>query len=233
MTDDLIVATNPGEMMVCQENLVKWCDGRLTVLATELKTATENFAAAQRAKWRSAPWKRVVDRTRRRIAYYEKVKTALLAGYYIIPPFPAQTIAIRTNRRHPDAKASTSWNATHSQGPKLLPPGEGRYVSPDPEVWTQLLGKDAKGNDVTQHFAKEFRPVDFPFTMVRPEIIDATNKAMTRKIFDRIGVLPAINNARSRDPIIVGNIDWPEHPGYGERRTMAFFIAWWLPLEGF
>jgi hypothetical protein len=68
----------------------------------------------------------------------------------------------------------------------------------------------------------EFEDVEFPMTLVKPQVLDATAKAMARKIFDQIGVLP--NRRAKGDPILVGLII----PPHRRHEPLTFFISWWL-----
>jgi hypothetical protein len=62
---------------------------------------------------------------------------------------------------------------------------------------------------------------DFPFALVKPAVLDATQRAMALKVFDTIGV---VQNDSGRDPIMVGQLLDPR----GNGRLVTFFIAWWL-----
>lgn len=227
--DFTVVATKPQEMEAAQLSLIQWAASKIAAETEELREAEAGLEIAMKAGWKHQAWERLVDKAARQVQFYTKIKAALDAGYYIVPPFPIDVFAIRTRRVKPDRKTTTQdWSARHEQSPQILPPGEGRYVSDDPEVWTRKIpaGDSGTGKEVTQYFAQEFLDVDFPFKLAKPAVLEETAKAMALKVFDQMGVLPA--RARSPDPIVCGQILHPVKPGYGERKAVTFFIAWWL-----
>ena len=224
-----LMARDPAEMMGAQKQLILWCARKMQAEKAELADSEANLAQAKKAKWATKPWARRVNLQKRRIEFYRKVKMALEAGYYIVPPFPVDVFAIRTDRKKPDKKTTTYRYSGHGQSARLLPAGEGRYVSNHPEIWeTEKPGTDRDGREITikEWWAEEFQPVDFPFIAVKPEVIDATNKAMARKLFDEFGVLPARGCG---DPIVVGRIKKPNQASWAH--PLTFFIAWWLDTE--
>ena len=76
---------------------------------------------------------------------------------------------------------------------------------------------------MTEYWAKEFKDIDFPFKLAKPQIMEATAAAMALKVFDQIGCLPQF---RAPDPIICGQILKPK-----DRQPVTFFIAWWLDTK--
>lgn len=233
ITHDIhIFASSPMEMEKAQKALVQWATNRIAAVFQDIAEANENLATAKKNKWRHKPYESRVYRLKRKIVFYQKTREALKAGYYIIPPFPVDVFAIRTDRKKPNrrsdvTKSETSWSG-HLQTPRLLPPGEGDYKSANPEIWRKDISyRDKDGNMVEQydHYAKEFQDVDFPFTLVKPEVMTETARAMGMRVFDQLGVLPS---GRTRgDPIVVGQIVHPEP--YHD--PMTFFVTWWLDTE--
>lgn len=232
MNDVIAIARTPAEMEQAQNDLVVWAKGKLEAVRAELNEAQESLKIAQRSKWSTSRWQRVVGRARARMIFYTKVKRALEAGYYIVPPFPVDVFAVRTDRNNPSGTlvSSYKWTSTEAlnQKPRRLPEGEGEYVAAEPEVWMRDLSHtDAKGKEISryQHYAKEFREVDFPFTFAKPQLLERVSQAMKEKIFDQFGVLPKYQ--RKGDPIVVGQI---LHP-MPNRDPVTFFVGWWLDTK--
>jgi len=225
VSDDIVVlARDPAEMNLAQKGLIAWMDRKVAGLKAELAEAEENLTTAKRMKVRTEGWRRVITRSKNRITYYEKARAALDEGYCIIPDLPVQLIAIRTTRKKPPKR----WHqGGHWQVPEAkaltLPEGEGRYVDSSVEVVEREVAVKDKDYTQTESQAVEFLDVDFPFKVVKPQILLGLEAAMKRKLFDEIGVLPATQ--RGADPILVGRIKQKE--GYNER-VMTFLIAWWI-----
>lgn len=239
--DIVVLARNPSEMTAAQGALISWADRRIALLKQEVVTAQENLDIAKKNKWKTSGWVAALSRATQRVEFYEKVKAALEAGYCIMPDLPAQTIAVRTDKRRPPSKVVKS--STHygqhvpevqTSSPAL---GEGRYVDPRPETvtWDETT-KNAQGVDVTRYFAEATQfneQFDFPMRLVRPEILEDTSRAMLLKIFDEIGILPTARSGMSplpatlshNDPVVVGRI--VRKQGY-KRHVINFLIAWWV-----
>jgi hypothetical protein len=215
--DIVVLARDPEEMARAQQGLIVWMDRKLEGLRAELVEAEENLATAKRLKHRTLGWQRQVQVARKRVLYYEKAKTALESGYCIIPDFPVQVIAVRTTKGGPSAKGFSGRRVPDMKC-ETLPEGEGDYI--DPEPYTASLKRE-DGSMVTTAIA--LREVDFPFKVIKPQILKGLEEALKRKLFDEIGVLPA--HRANRDPILIGRIKRRE--GYNEN-TMTFLIAWWI-----
>lgn len=231
--DFTVIATTPAAMIEAQQSLIAWADRKIEAIRVESREAMEQLEIAVARKWKTDAWRRQVAKYERRIEFYEKIKAALNAGYYIVPPFPIDVFAIRTKRETPKRKDSTHRD-NHDQDAQILPVGEGRYVDPKPvrdSYVDEVTGSDGKSKNVTQYFAAEFADVDFPFKLARSEIRDATNAAMALGIFDRMGVLP---RTRAPDPLVCGQIIVPNQPGYygaDSLKCVTFFVAWWLDTK--
>lgn len=223
--DFIVYANNPADMMRAQQSMIAWCDDKITVEAQEQQQAQHNLDAAITANFSADGWKRQVKLLGEKIDFYEKTKAALLAGYYIVPPFPIDMFAIRTKASWPKGNWTTrNWRTAHEQKEQLLPAGEGDYVSPDPKLGTTYLEHDdgKGGTKNVQHWrSEEWKSVEFPFALAKAEILSATRAAMALKVFDRIGVLPT---QRAPDPIVCGQILMPHR----HRAPLTFFISWWL-----
>ena len=234
--DFTVIATNPAAMQEAQRSLILWAARKIQSVKEEIASATEQLELARKNKWSPAAWSREVLKHQKRADYYRKIKMALEAGYYIVPPFPIDIFAIRTKRNWPHHYDSHSPD-NHDQPAQLLPAGEGRYVDPKPSrrsFQTQEgVKKDGSQNMVTYFRADDYQPVDFPFKLARSEIREATDAALGLKIFDRLGVLP---RQRAPDPIVCGEILLPNQPSYaysrfGTPKSVLFFVAWWLDTK--
>lgn len=232
MNDVIAIARTPAEMEQAQNDLVVWAKGKLEAVRIELNEAQESLKIAKQSKWNATRWQSVVRRARARMIFYTKVKRALEAGYYIVPPFPVDIFAVRTDRAGPSGSQTSSYGwigaTALDQKPRRLPEGEGEYVAAEPEVWVRDLSHtDAEGKKVSQyqHYAKEFRDVDFPFAFAKPQLLERVSQAMKEKIFDQFGVLPKYQ--RKGDPIVVGQI-----LHYGQNKSpVTFFVGWWLDTK--
>lgn len=218
-----IFASTPQDMAEGQRKIVDWCAHKLQTLSQDLEEAQSNLDVAKRNKWRSKPFANRVRQLRNEITYYEKMKAASEEGYWIIPPFPfIEVFAVRVNRQRP-TRLTSKWKYDSLAVPpdKNASEGEGRYVS-DLPYEKHYAGAEGKFQfKVRTDFDEE---VAFPSTVVKPEIIDATTRAMERKVFDDIGILPAQTRG---DPIVVGRI---HHPKQGRQHTV-FFISWWMDYQ--
>lgn len=222
-----LAALTPESVQAAQSVLTEWCQAKLAAVRAEIRDLSKNYREAQKAKWRSQPWKRHIDLSQRRLDFYGKVLAALEAGYLVIPNLPLDVFAIRTARAVPLRGDTTSWGQQHQQEAQALPAGEGRYVSPRPTTSSstnEFIDEHGKPTKKTWFFAESFQDVEFPVVGVRPQIIEATHWAAALKVFDEIGLVSTQVNVRRRDPIIVGRIRGPHrtHPG------VTCFIAWWL-----
>ena len=225
VSDDIVVlARDPQEMANAQQGLIDWMDRKVAGLKVELAEAEENLTTAKRMKVRTEGWVRVIRRAQSRVTYYEKARTALGEGYCIIPDLPVQLIAVKTTRKRPPQKWHHGgvWQVPEARA-MTLPEGEGRYVDAQVEAESREVVIEGKDCTRTESQAIEFLDVDFPFKVVKPQILLGLEAAMKRKLFDEIGVLPATN--RGGDPILVGRIKRKE--GYNEQ-VMTFLIAWWI-----
>jgi len=91
---------------------------------------------------------------------------------------------------------------------------------------------DSKGQQKEQYLYKatKFRELDFPFLLVKPQVLDATQIAMAAKIFDEIGIAPeGVIHSRKPDPMILGIIKAPKR-GYTHKK-ITFLIAWFLNTD--
>jgi hypothetical protein len=241
--DDLFVyAANPQEMLSAQARLVSWADRKLKDEQAEYNDLSENYQHAVKNRWRSAPLKKACDRAMDRVEFYEKVKAALEAGFCIIPNFPGDVFAVRTTTKKLSKKAEVvngQWgrpganiSEVESNRPAL---GQGKYVSQDTEFTQQrVVLKHETGKDPqygTKFVRLAFKDVDFPFSMAKPVILDATSKAMALKVFDEMVAVsnkelePRRPRRSHGDPMVVGRIFMKN--GYN-RHTISFLVKWFI-----
>lgn len=222
-----LVALTPWEMPEQQHKLAAWCTRKIDSVQRELATfvALEDEAIA--GGFKHASYTAAVNRTKKRIVYYEKIKAAVEAGYLIVPNMPTRTFAVRVKREKPSRKEGSYRGNVSTAQPEVLPAGEGRYV--DDALYTSSRNyteqRDGKAVERVRYFATSFDDdVDFPLQGVMPEVLAATSRAMALKLFDQLGVV--LNNG-GRDPIVVGQLLDPK----GNSRLVTFFVAWWLNTD--
>src|SRR6185503_1645139 len=93
--DFTVFATNPADMVGAQRSMILWCARKIQAVKVELAEAQTNLDAAKAHKWSPAAWAKQVKLHTEKMEFYRKIKMALEAGYYIVPPFPVDTFAIR------------------------------------------------------------------------------------------------------------------------------------------
>lgn len=225
-----VIAVNPQQMAEAQSTTIDWISAKLAAAEHELEEADRLHEQLVGRAMRTDTAKRMMDRAAKRVRFYEKVKAALAAGYYIIPPFPLQLFAVRTDRKGPTANRSESARGPWANEVKArsLPIGEGRYINPLPvrelvdEERRPVAGDQTGKTQLIPIYANtEFRDeLDLPVRALKPQLIEAVGKALEQKIFDALGIAPAY---RDPDPIIAGQIARPDGQGH-----LTFFVAWWL-----
>lgn len=220
-----IVATTPAEMQAAQATTLQWVENKIAASKKELALAHSVFNSLHKNGLRTQNAQSQIKKANKRVEFYEKVKAALNAGYYIIPPFNVQLFSIRVpEKSNPRGGVSESrWQ--QEQEARSLPIGTGKYVDPHPDRVRHesitRIGNDGQERSVTLYKNDEWKDHDLPVLAHRPEIIDAVGKAWQLKIFDALGIAPAY---RSADPIIVGQIKhWKANSN-----PLTFFVAWWL-----
>lgn len=224
-----LVATNPQEMAAAQAHLLKHCETLAQEKSDMARELKQNLELAVKNKWRTTTLKKAYDVAIKTAIYYQKIKSAVRAGYYIVPNMPIDVFAIRTSRQNPKYKSARTY-ADFSQKAQLLPEGEGRYVSPDPlgQNYTQ---KDERGNALSYFATNSFDGVTFPVALVRPQIMEATSEAMALHIFDQIGIAP---QTKKGDPMIIGQILKPgtvDFGVHGRKKAVSFLLAWFLDTD--
>jgi hypothetical protein len=219
----MLVALSPHDVGPAQVQLSSWCRGKIVALGSELREHRQNLRHARASKWKTTGWSSMVAKTKRRMIYYAKIKSAVDAGYLVVPNFDIDVFAVKTTRPTPPRIDDHT-----GAEPDLAPAGRGRYV--DDVVFSYASSRTVTNRDGTTRTVNydvptgyDFEP-DIPLRGVKPIILDATQRALALRIFDQIGVV----KQRKQDPIIVGQIIDPDHNGKYWKKTVCFFIAWWL-----
>lgn len=232
----VVIARTAEEMGVAQKKLVSWADQNVTALSVRLKDAQANLEFYKKKKWRTEPLKNAVRIAEQDVEKWVKVKAALEAGYVIIPNMPDQAFdvfAIRTTAKNPRQNVTRIRWSVEDQKTNSPPLGEGKYVSPvATEASEQVVLKHEKDKAPvygTERWAEEFRDIDFPFRMAKPQILEDTAKAMELGIFDDIIAAPKTRQSRVRgDPMIMGRI--LTRRGW-QTRAITFLITWFVDTE--
>src|SRR3990167_1438431 len=169
MNELMLIAKSPSEMEEAQKNLLNWVSEKIIVMSADLRDAKQNLALAKENKWRTVGWYARVVKAHDQVGFYEKIKAAVQAGYYIVPPFPVNLIAIRTDRETPVRyQAEYKHNLNSTQTAESLPVGEGKYVGPLPDavpgkVWIKPYGSDKWGWADGWETAALHADASFPF----------------------------------------------------------------------
>ena len=230
--DFTLIATNPEQMQTAQRQLILWAARKMQAIKQEIVETEGELRQAVERKWNASGWRRELSKQKNRVEFYRKIKMALEAGYYIVPPFPIDIFAIRTKRSGPHRYDSTH-SDNHDQPAQILPAGQGRYVDPKPHRYSYNENekqRDGTMKAVTHYYASDFDKVDFPFKLAKAEVREATDAALKAKIFDRLGVLPRV---RRPDPVVCGEILFPNQTvhRWGQPKAVTFFVAWWLDTK--
>ena len=224
MSGDMqLTATKPDEIATAQTALIEWTNRKIAELQAEHKDLTDAYDNAVEHKWAASPLKRQVDKTQKRIEFYEKMKSALEHGYVIIPNFPVTVFAIRTAKEKPlKLMTSRRWD-THEQKAECLPELEGEYKNPFPDQYEESVPLP-NNPEHKNYWAEEWKDLEFPLQMAKLNIMEATNRAMALKCFDDFGIMPG---HKKEDPIIVARLLDPRSTKFN-RRFVTFMVAWHL-----
>lgn len=218
-----VIALTPTELAPAQQSLREWCSVRIETWQKALTKAQEASDHAVRNGWKADRYNAEVRRCASRVRFYRKVDRAIELGYLIVPNFPLEIFAVRTNAQKPRAEVQT-YRARFLQKPRILPEGEGRYISSVPTVDAISAPTDTNKTRREYFPVELLEEIEMPFDLVRPEIMQAVDKARGLKLFDQIGVC----SDRRADPIVCGQI--LESNDFNAR-TVTFFLAWYVDLE--
>lgn len=222
-----LVAETPAEMAECHASLKEWCKWKVAAVKAEVDELKGAYEHAEAQKWKSSVLKRHWQLAEKRLTYYEKILQALEHGYYIVPNFPVEIFAIRTDRKKTIGKPATNyWGTFEQKDVTPLRQGEGEYKNPFPIIMQRdLPTQDNAGKETlkTHYYPGEWDDLEFPINMAKPQIMQTTDRAMALKLFDEIGILP---KSKKEDPLIVGRINLKLGPY--SHKTVTFVLAWHL-----
>ena len=221
-----VSAATPSEMLDCQQSLLEWVKTKIDLVKQEAAELKAAFEHAVKSKWKSNTLKRHAGLAVKRVEFYEKMQTALAAGYYIVPNFPVSVFAIRIDKEKPLKLVSDWHGSTHQQATESLVQGEAEYKNPFPVIYERTLQKadpEKQQKGLKEYWAEAWKDVEFPVSMCKPHIMEAATRAMALKVFDDLGMLPKEKKA---DPMIIGRLRDPRSK-YPER-YVSFVIAWHL-----
>ena len=240
--DFTVVANSPKGMEAAQRSLILWAARKIQAEKELLHDAQEQFDIAKAHKWGTGGWPRRIQLSQDKIEYYRKIKMALEAGYYIVPPFPISIFAVRTDQKAPTTKVGwvdATFAATQGIPSKALTAEQGDYVANRTRTRTWSSTDWTKKDPITDkhpvthyHTPSAFLPVEFPFKLAKSAVMSETAHAMALKVFDQIGIMgvtPAQTAAKTAvpDPIVCGQIlSW-----FHKKQPVTFFIAWWLDTK--
>lgn len=225
-------AENADEMARCQNGLIAWARDKVKATEAEASELKSAYEKATLMKWAAGTLKRHSEIAAKRVQFYSKILSALEHGYQIVPSFPITAFAIRTDRKKPLKMVSTAYYTPHTQEPQALQAEEGEYKNPFPLVMErQLAPATASTSEKKEYWADDWKEVEFPISMAKPKIMEATSRAMALKIFDDIGILPGFaSNERNRppkgDPMIIARVRDPRSVPFGSPRFVSFIVAW-------
>jgi hypothetical protein len=227
-----LVARNPVEMQAARTGLIDWLRRKLVAIDKDVEDYQASLDQAIKNKWNKAGLRKAVNQAISQRTFYEKVLTAVEAGYTIIPEFPIDVFAIRVDRdfaTEPNQVSRYGKPDVPLESADILPEGDGDYVSNVPKArsW-QETRTNAIGDKYTLYHldSDELQDVAFPVRAARVEVMSATAEAMALRVFDQIGICPATKKA---DPLIIGQVLMPMK-NYTQK-MVSFLIAWHLNLN--
>ncbi len=228
-----LLALDEAQMRAAHQRMIDWAIAQQDECDRERAGEEENERIARNNGWGIKPFRRRIGLLAQRHDFYQKIEHALRAGYVIVPNFAMDVFAIRTDAESPRPNTQTAdqgrWISPNNftQNAKRLELGDGRYVSPDPELHENTYSvDDGKGGKVAKvdRWAAAFTGVNFPMSLAKPMLMEATATAMQAHVFDEIGVAQDQAQSVRGDPIIVGRILNPRRT----RPAISFFIGWYF-----
>jgi hypothetical protein len=225
------VVSRPDRPSILQAHseVLAHVDARRADAAANLAELSQGMEHTQRGTFGSRALEAAVVRERRRLVFLDKVGLALRSGYTLMPNIGLTLLAVRTTR----GVSGTLYEHCYGGRPselnvpaQALPPGEGAFVSPEPELksWPETRGEGNDKHSVTVYQATEHAPVDVPITLVRQELAEALEHALDERLFDEIGIA---QDSAKKDPLLIGRILHPKARSF-DRRGVAFFLGWWF-----
>lgn len=232
-----LTAEQPQEMEACQRSLIEWCKNKMLSVAADCAELQEGYELALKNKWKSTTLKRHAEKAKQELNYYTKMCGALEAGYVLVPNMPGALFAVRTDKVCP-SKVWQYWyhNASDAKSVTSLEIGEGDYVASKNKVREHRIeGADGKVLR-TEYKATDFGELEFPFSLSKPRIMEATSRAMALRLFDEFMILPAgaapaagRPTVTRQDPIILGVVSLR---GFGTKdKKTSFMVAWHINTQ--
>src|SRR5580693_1881901 len=99
-----VTACAPEEFGAANSALIGWCEKKISVLQKDEQELRDAYVEAVKHKWKSSTLKRHAELAGKRVEFYGKLKSALEHGFIIVPNFPVEVFAVRTNRDKPNPK---------------------------------------------------------------------------------------------------------------------------------
>lgn len=215
-----LIAVSRPQLDAAHEQMAAWCQTMIDKMRADVTVESEVLERARQSKWAIEPHKRRLRQLERRREFYEKIHAAVLEGYVIVPNFPMDLFAIRTDATTPrhQSRAYHGWRAFREPS-RSLAAGEGEYKNPDVGYTTDESKDEAGKAVVLSETVDEFDPIEFPFDLAKPQLMEAVEVATRQRIFDELGVG---RNEQRGDPVILGRILNPRRG----RSPITFFIGW-------
>ncbi len=231
VTDLQLVAQNAEDMKIAQQSMAHWFAAKQKMTERDADELQQNVEIAERNGWKLDTLKRHARIARKRVEFYEKCKLASEAGYCIIPNMPADVFVIRTKKKSPKRDTSKWENNIDELRSESPAAEEGRYVDAAPFIGSRQIpdGVDKETGKTkyrTEYYASHFDDeVEFPISIAKPEIMNATSQAMALNVFDEISMLPS--RQQKGDPLVLGIIRHPMRDTWNDQRV-TFLLAWYV-----
>lgn len=228
-----LTAEQPQEMEACQRSLIDWCKNKMLSVAADCAELQEAYEHVLKNRWKSSTLKRHVEKAKHTLNYYTKMCGALEAGYVLVPNMPGALFAVRTDKVCPSKTWHYSYyEAETAKSVTALEIGEGEYVAARNDVEEYKHTHEGKVS-FTRYKATDFGELEFPFSLSKPRIMEATSRAMALRLFDEFMILPAdaaptggpTKTVTREDPIVLGIVAMRRGGVYTEKKV-SFMVAW-------
>lgn len=232
------VAINATEMLESQTQIKDFLTEKVASILSEENMTRESLDVAVANGWKKDAFERAVRKLEISRLYYSKLLSAVEAGYTIVPNMPCDQFAIRVNRN--TTRVRPRIDTWHMRQERMSIPeekedgnlseGAGRYESPRQLVtrdYSEFTTEKGTNQVISSCTPVDFDAIEFPFAAAVPVVMNATQAAMSLRLFDRIGIVPQ-SVRPDQDPIILGQIVRREG---GRERVVSFLIAWHLDFR--
>jgi len=234
----LIVARSPAEMERSRAAMLDWVGERLLEARADASEIEATLDRAVAVGWSTKGLDATLRRAQRLLTFYEKVEKAIEAGYYLVPNFDVDVVAVRTSKkRAPEEdvlRSSKGYGGPRT--PEVLPDGspagEGRFVHHLPTVsrWDETIKTEKTPQGETFHMMRvdDFRDPNFPLVFAKPMVMEDIQRAMKERVFDELAISPSRANVNRGDPMVIGRIVFRHNR---EERRVSFLVTWFLDLR--